>query len=245
MMSQTKLASEALMPEASETKMKTDESKIPLVHRVEYLKQVCRDRKVLHLGCTNWPYTEGALADDCLLHLTLQKVTGELWGLDADQEGIEVLTKRGVKNIVRGDLEHLEDLELDEKFDVIIAGEMIEHLSNPGLFLRGIKRFMRPDTKLVITTINAYGGFRMFYYALRGRGGRIEPVHPDHVSYYSYSTIRHLLSRENLAVGRFLFYDLGPEHRPHNRFYLNWVNDLCMLFAPQLADGIIIEASLA
>ncbi|MBC7910933.1 MAG: hypothetical protein H7Y30_10565, partial [Pyrinomonadaceae bacterium] len=76
-------------------------------------------------------------------------------------------------------------------------------------------------------------------------GGRIEPVHPDHVSYYSYSTIHHLLSRENLEVKRFLFYDLGPEHRPHNRFYLNWFNDFCMLFAPQLADGIIIEASLA
>ena len=37
--------------------------------------------------------------------------------------------------------------DLNETFDVIIAGEMIEHLSNPGLFLKGIQRFMTPTTK--------------------------------------------------------------------------------------------------
>lgn len=223
----------------------TDKKKIPLVHRVEYLKQVCSGKKVLHLGCTNWPFTEEALKTDALLHLTLQKVAGELWGLDADRDGLEALAKLGVNNIHYADLEKLDELDLSEQFDVIIAGEMIEHLSNPGLFLRGIKRFMRPDSTLVITTINAYCGFRVFYYGLRGRGGSVEPVHPDHVSYYSYSTIHHLLSREQLVAKRFYFYDLGPEHRPTNRFFLNWINDACMLFAPQLADGLIVEAALS
>lgn len=218
--------------------------KIPLVQRVEYIKDVCKEKKVLHLGCTNWPYTEEALQDNALLHLTLQNVASELWGLDADRDGLKVLADKGVSNVRYADLEKLEELDLNETFDVIIAGEMVEHLSNPGLFLRGIKRFMRPDSILVITTINAYCGFRIFYYGLRGRGGSVEPVHPDHVSYYSYSTIHHLLEREQLVAKRFLFYDLGPEHRPHNRFFLNWVNDICMLFAPQLADGIIVEASL-
>ncbi len=223
----------------------TEKKKIPLVHRVEYLKKVCEGKKVLHLGCTNWPYTEGALASNSLLHLTLGNVASELWGLDADRDGLAVLQEGGVRNILYADLEKLDELELSEQFDVIIAGEMIEHLSNPGLFLRGIKRFMRPDSRLVITTINAYCGFRVFYYGLRGRGGSVEPVHPDHVSYYSYSTIHHLLSREDLVARSFMFYDLGPEHRPTNRFFLNWINDLCMIFAPQLADGLIVEASLS
>jgi SAM-dependent methyltransferase len=219
--------------------------RIPLVQRVDYLREMCRGKKVLHLGCTNWPYTQAALDDDALLHLSLKEIAGELWGFDADEEGLKVLRReRGVENLYRADLERLDQLELDEQFDIILAGEMIEHLSNPGLFLRGIKRFMRPDSTLVITTINAYCGFRLFMYGLRGRGGRAEPVHPDHVAYYSYSTIHHMLSRENLVARRFLFYDIGPEHRPHNRFWINFINDLCVRFAPQLADGIIIETSL-
>ena len=223
----------------------SDNNRIPLVQRVEYLKEICRDRTVLHLGCTNWPYTKDVLDEGTLLHLELQPIARALSGFDADQEGLDVLTGLGVRNLYRADLEHLEEVELDQKFDVILAGEMIEHLSNPGLFLRGIKRFMRPDSTLVITTVNAYCGFRMFVYGLRGRGGRAEPVHPDHVAYYSYSTIHHLLSREDLQAKRFLFYDLGDEHRPHSRFYINWINDLCVWFAPQLADGIIIESGLA
>lgn len=223
----------------------TDHKRIPLVQRVDYLKQMCRGKTVLHLGCTNWPYTLAVLEDESLLHLELQTIARELWGFDADEAGLKLLRERGVKNLYRADLEQLDRLELDQQFDIILAGEMIEHLSNPGLFLRGIKRFMRPDSTLVITTINAYCGFRMFVYGLRGRGGRAEPVHPDHVAYYSYSTIHHLLSREDLVAKRFLFYDLGNEHRPHGRFYIKWVNDLCVWFAPQLADGIIIESGLA
>jgi SAM-dependent methyltransferase len=223
----------------------TNNKRIPLVQRVEYLKELCKGKSVLHLGCTNWPYTDIVLKEGTLLHLQLQEIASELYGFDFDQEGLDVLAARGVKNLFRADLEKLDEVQLDKKFDVIIAGEMIEHLSNPGLFLRGIKRFMRPDTTLVITTINAYGGVRMFMYGLRGRGGRLEPVHPDHVAYYSYSTIHHILEREKIAAKRFLFYDLGPEHRPHNRFYINWVNDLCVRFMPQLADGIIVECALS
>ena len=86
-------------------------------------------------------------------------------------------------------------MDLDEKFDVIVAGEMIEHLSNPGLFLKGIQRFMSKDTKLLITTINAYMGMRFWIYGLRGQGGSFEPVHQDHVAYYSYSTLSLLIER--------------------------------------------------
>ncbi len=222
-----------------------EQKRIPLVQRVEYLKEICRGKSVLHLGCTNWPYTDVVLTEGTLLHLQLGTIASELYGFDADQEGLDVLGKRGISNLYRADLEKLDELDLDKKFDVIIAGEMIEHLSNPGLFLRGIKRFMRADTALVITTINAYAGVRMFLYALRGRGGRVEPVHPDHVAYYSYSTINHIISRENITAKRFSFYDVGPEHRPHNPFYLNWVNDICVFFAPQLADGVIVECELA
>ena len=218
--------------------------KLALVQRVDFIKQACAGKKVLHLGCTDHPYTLEAIKNNMLLHFELEKTAKDLYGFDYDQEGIDVLSKAGGKNLFRADLEKLDEVELNETFDVIIAGEMIEHLSNPGLFLRGIKRFMNTDTKLVITTINAYSGMRFFIYGLRGRGGATEPVHPDHVAYYSYKTLNLVVRRENLQVREFAFYDLGPEHRPHNHWLYNFVNDASVKFSPQLSDGVIAVCGL-
>lgn len=179
-----------------------------------------------------------------LLHFDLGKTAKELYGFDYDQAGLDVLDKYGVKNLHRADLEKLEEVALDETFDVIIAGEMIEHLSNPGLFLKGIRRFMRKDTKLVITTINAYCAMRFFIYGLRGKGGANEPVHPDHVFYYSYSTLSLLINRENYAIENFLFYDIGNEHRQHGRWYNKFINDVAVRFSPHLCDGLIAVCTL-
>src|SRR5437773_3236648 len=131
-----------------------------LVQRVDFIKTICADRKVLHLGCTNWPYTWESIEAGSLLHIELEKTASELYGFDFDQPGLDILAEAGGKNLFRADLENLDEVPLDETFDVIIAGEMIEHLSNPGLFLKGIQRFMTPATNLIITTINAYSGMR-------------------------------------------------------------------------------------
>ena len=215
-----------------------------LVQRLPFIIEMCKGKKVLHLGCTNSPYTEEAIDNNMLLHFELEKVAESLYGIDSDENAIEVLNAHGAKNIYRADLENLDALDLNEAFDVIVAGEMIEHLNNPGQFLFGIRRFMNAESRLLITTINAYCGMRFIWYGLRGKRGRAEPVHPDHVAYYSYSTLSLLLKRHQLNVERFLFYDLGKEHRPHNRWFLNILNDICVRIAPQWADGIIAVCRL-
>lgn len=214
-------------------------NKFHLVQRVDFIKKMCEGKRVLHLGCTNSPFTNESIKNEMLLHHDLKQVAKELYGFDYDAEGLEIFKRIGEKNIYWADLEKLDEVDLNETFDVIIAGEMIEHLSNPGLFLRGIKRFMNKDSKLVITTINAYSGMRFFIYGLRGRGGANEPVHPDHVAYYSYKTLNLVVEREKLKIKDFVFYDIGPEHRPHLHWFYNLVNDVSVKLSPQLSDGVI------
>ena len=218
--------------------------KIELVQRVEFIKKACAGKKVLHLGCTNYPYTKEAIENDMLLHTELEKTAKQLYGFDFDQAGIDILEENGTKNLYRADLEKLEDVELDETFEVIIAGEIIEHLRNPGKFLQGIQRFMNSQSELIITTVNAYCAQRFVIYSLRGKGGFNEPVHPDHVAYYSYKTLSLAIERENLSVRDFYFYDLGTEHRPFNPWYYNLINDLSVKFSPQLSDGVIAVCGL-
>jgi 2-polyprenyl-3-methyl-5-hydroxy-6-metoxy-1,4-benzoquinol methylase len=121
-------------------------------------------KKILHLGCTNYPYTNEAIENGVLLHIELEKISEEVYGFDFDQKGIEILEKNGSRNLYQADLEKLDEVPLDKTFDVIVAGEMIEHLNNPGLFLQGIQRFMNAETRLIITTINAYCGMRFWQY---------------------------------------------------------------------------------
>lgn len=215
-----------------------------LVQRVDFIKDICRAKRVLHLGCTNFPYTAEAISNDMLLHFELRGIAKDLYGFDADAEGISILEANGCNKLFVADLEKLDEVEINEKFDVIIAGEMIEHLNNPGLFLNGIKRFMTTDTELVITTINAYCAMRFLVYFLRGNGGENEPVHPDHVAYYSYRTLRLTLERMGLEVKESYFYDVGTEHRKFNRWVYNVFNDIAVWLSPQLSDGVIAVAKL-
>lgn len=219
--------------------------KIRTVQRVPYIVSQCEGKRVLHLGCTNWPYTDDAIKSGMLLHADLAGACSELYGIDSDQEGLDRLRELGFEDLFPGDLESLENSPLSETFDVVVAGEMIEHLNNPGLFLSGVKRFLRDDSILIITTINAYCAMRFLIYALKGRTGENEPVHPDHVAYYSASTLGLLLKRHGFNEVEMLFYDLGIEHRPFNRKVLNLFNDLAVTLFPQLSDGLIVKCRLS
>jgi 2-polyprenyl-3-methyl-5-hydroxy-6-metoxy-1,4-benzoquinol methylase len=218
---------------------------IELVQRVELIKRISTGKKVLHLGCTNWPYTKEAIDNNMLLHFDLAKIARELYGFDYDKQGLDILESLGTGNLYRADLEKLDDVPLDETFDVIIAGEMIEHLNNPGQFLHGIQRFMNAETELVITTVNAYSALRFMIYGLRGKGGINEPVHPDHAYYFSYKTLNLIISRAGLSVRDFYFYDIGTEHRQFNRRFFNFFNDVSVKIFPHLSDGLIAVCNLS
>jgi len=72
---------------------------------------------------------------------------------------IEELRNLGIfDNVVHGDVGRSDERPVDRKFDIVIAGDIIEHLSNPGQMLDEIKRFCGSDTRVIITTPNAFGG---------------------------------------------------------------------------------------
>lgn len=213
--------------------------RVPAVQRVEYLTEACRGRRVLHLGCTDAPYTQQRLDDDMLLHRRLSLVADELWGLDSDEPGLERLRREGFRNLALGDVESRSQPSITDTFDVVVAGEIIEHLSNPGLFLECVRRYLGPHSALIVTTVNAYCALRFAVFAVRGRGGELEPVHPDHVAYYSRATLARLLARGGFTIDEERFYDLGVEHRPYVRRRLRMLNDVAVRLSPQLADGVI------
>jgi len=211
--------------------------KMPVVDRVSYLLERAKNKNVLHLGCTDWPLTEGKIKNNALLHAKLGSVAANLVGVDYDQEGVNYLVSHGYLETYQDNVEKFENTRIREKkYDLIIAGEIIEHLENPGLFLRAVQTLMNPETELLITTVNAYCLFRFVRYIL----GK-EMVHEDHNYYYSPRVLERLITRCGLHVVDFRYYGIGHEiqHLIPKHFLL--LDSFSKMFFPSASDGVIFS----
>jgi 2-polyprenyl-3-methyl-5-hydroxy-6-metoxy-1,4-benzoquinol methylase len=215
-------------------------------HRVEYLLDAARGRRVLHVGCADDPYTSRRIADGSLLHARLAEVAAELYGIDTSREGIATMRAAGYANLAVAAAEEVtgEHPFGRRTFDVIIAGEVIEHVSNAGAFLDAL-RLLLPEGgagKLIITTVNSYCAFRFAYTLLTGHEG----VHDDHTAYYSPRTLRRLLERHGYQVCDLQFYAADEWEHVLNRGRMRvlwWIDRLACRLRPTLSDGIIVAAS--
>jgi len=78
--------------------------------------------------------------------------TNQIYGIDVMPETIEKAKENGI-NVRNGDLNQRFPYE-DESFDVVLASEIIEHLSNTDNFLEEIHRVLRSGGYTVISTPN-------------------------------------------------------------------------------------------
>ncbi len=166
--------------------------RVPLVSdRAAWLQELCAGAggPVAHLGCADSPYTSELLAAGVLLHEQLVGVAS-VTGFDVDPVGLGLLRERmGTQRFVLADVTaEIPEPEL-ERFALVVAGEVLEHVADADAFLRGCRRLLAPDGRLCVTVPNACSP----KVGLRSLAGR-ESVHPDHRVYYSPRTLQRTLS---------------------------------------------------
>jgi 2-polyprenyl-3-methyl-5-hydroxy-6-metoxy-1,4-benzoquinol methylase len=209
------------------------------VQRVDYILELCRGKKVLHLGCSDYPFTKDRIGTSLFLHDKLLKISSKVVGLDLSKEGIEIMKNAGYCNIYLGNIENADIYDKLGIFDIILAGEIIEHISNPGLFLDSIREFIKNNnTKLIITTVNSYCLFRNIYHFTHlGK----EYVHPDHVYYFSFSTLKRLLNQHKFTLIDFVFYNIDQELKKTKSVakYFWFLDMISKYFFPSTSDGLI------
>jgi 2-polyprenyl-3-methyl-5-hydroxy-6-metoxy-1,4-benzoquinol methylase len=105
-------------------------------------------------------------------------------------------------SIVKG---NMENHSFGKEFDVIIAGDVIEHVDNQGLFLKNILKHLREDGKLVITTPNAKALPVIF------------KPNPTHTLWHDKFTLRRILEISGFKIDKEKYYFGNKEHYP---FYL-------------------------
>ena len=148
--------------------------------RFEVVKPLIRGGSVLDIGCAS------RYGRPDWLHGLLAENVADLVGIDINAETIAKLAAEG-QAVHEADAQ---DFDLHRTFDVVFAGELIEHLDNVHGFLTSVRRHLAPGGRLVLTTPNAfYVG--NFVYRFGGHG----QVHPEHTCWYCEDTLRQVLQR--------------------------------------------------
>jgi len=175
-----------------------------MIYRIDQILKHCEGKRVLHLGFVQHsPKYKKQIEQGTWLHAHISDVAKEAIGLDILVDAVEDLKTNYNYNGYVGNVEKLESLNLNDKFDVIVAGELIEHLENPGMFLNGVKRFMRNDSILIVTTPNAFG---QVYQNSYNSTPEVEWVNDEHVTWFSKYTLKRLLERCGYAEKDYGYY---------------------------------------
>ena len=166
------------------------------------LLEFARGKRVAHVGFVDEHRLETKLGKGTWLHARLAEAASSLVGLDVEEEGVRWATEHGFEaHAVDGQSpEAVAALGL-EPADVVIAGEVVEHLDAPGPFLRAMRELVGPNGLLVVTTPNAY---RLLNF-LAPFGG-FELVHPDHTAWHSPHTLATLLARNDWELEGAAYY---------------------------------------
>ena len=157
------------------------------VDRTKYLIKHATGKTILHIGCT------GPLDKE------LCKVAKKCYGIDKGKQDRPDFEQVDLDVLDKYDMPKFPDVEL------IICGEVLEHLSNPGHFLSYIHH-QHDGIPVIFTVPNAMCTGGIEWLVKRGR----ENVNKDHVAYYSYTTLKTLLGRHGYTVVRHFWYGGKP-----------------------------------
>ena len=155
----------------------------PVFNRVDYLLKAVEGKVVLDLGAS------GPAA------LRLQEAAKEYHGIDWELND-------KIENFYQLDIESLLSLPDIPDLELIIAGEVLEHLSNAGRFL---KLLHMSGVPVILTTPNARS---IAGYTWGDRG--TECVNGGHVAWYSYHTLKTLIERHGFETHLWGWYNGEP-----------------------------------
>lgn len=139
-----------------------------------YAKEFCKDKNVLDYGC-------GAGYGTTIL----SKVAKKIIGIDIDKNVINICkAKYKHNNLIFQNIDSY-PLPFDSKtFDVIVSFHVIEHFKYVSKYLNEIKRILKDDGVLIITTPNRK--YRLLPFQ--------KPWNPEHFREYSSRTLKRELT---------------------------------------------------
>lgn len=159
-----------------------------------FLRKSVQGKDVLDVGCV--AHTAASYQDPRWVHEHIVESAQSVVGLDLLESEVAKLRARGY-HIIAGDAI---TADLGATFDVIVAGEFIEHIDNPGGFLENMHRHLRPGGQIILTTPNPFFVMHWLEWLFLNRSKLEQRWNREHVAWFDPFTITNLLARHNFAV---------------------------------------------
>lgn len=139
-------------------------------------------RKVLDLGCRDGSLTY------------FYSFYNQVCGVDIDLNALRLCQNKLKIPVIKYDLN--ENLPFKEStFDVVVAGEVLEHVSYPWMLVREIYRVLRVNGIFVGSVPNSYHWRKRVRFLL----GLDLDEDPTHLRFFSYGSIFRLLKEEGFS----------------------------------------------
>jgi 2-polyprenyl-3-methyl-5-hydroxy-6-metoxy-1,4-benzoquinol methylase len=196
--------------------------------RFDTITEVCRGKRCLDIGTVGDVQHHLHAPAKWLFHHVAQ-VASFLVGVDLDPAALAAFRAKGYRNLVCA---NAEQFAFTTRFDVVVAGEIIEHLSNPGLFLRACRNHLVDGGVLVVTTPNTFS----VNHALKALLFADVPLFYEHTNAYTPSLLRELFQREDLRIERMEYF---TEKNPGLK---NVIFRLLSWLRPTWSEGILVIA---
>ncbi|MCA6073422.1 class I SAM-dependent methyltransferase [Fulvivirga sedimenti] len=153
--------------------------------RFDQVRHFFEGKDVLDIGCV-----VGFNKPDWM-HGNIQKVARSVQGIDIDRGKIDKIREAGY-NVQFGDAQNF---DLGKTFELVHAGELIEHLDNFNGFLTSAKKHMNADSRMLVTTPNA---LRVGNFIYSMTGGL--KVNDEHTCWFCKTTLKTLFDRNGLEI---------------------------------------------
>lgn len=153
--------------------------------RFRQLQKYYKDKDILDIGCA-----VGYKKEDWM-HRNIKSIAKSIHGLDLDSKSVDEINQLGF-DVHQGDAQNF---NINRKFNLVHAGELIEHLDNPGGFLESVRKHLTDDGVLLMTTPNALRISNFIYAATGGL-----KVNAEHTCWFCETTISTLLDRKGFQV---------------------------------------------
>ena len=166
-------------------------SKSQVIEKESFIKQKCKNKVVLDLGCIR--HDASFANNPNWLHNEIKNVAKKVIGIDFLRDEVKKLQSLGY-HILFGDV--TKPLNFSEKFDVIVAGDLIEHLLNFEGFFKNCTDYLKKGGIVIITTPNPFYIDEFLYIALK----KTYFVNPEHTCWMDPFTLNQLANRFNFKI---------------------------------------------
>jgi SAM-dependent methyltransferase len=157
----------------------------------EFVLDAATAKRVLDIGVAS--HATRYILDPGWRHGKIRAVAARCVGIDILEPLVRDLREQGYD--VRC-VDATSDADLSERFDLVFAGDVIEHVDNAVALLRFAKRHLDPGGRLLVTTPNPFS--RKFYRRFRREG--VAMINLDHVAWITPTMALELGRRAGLAL---------------------------------------------